>query len=228
MCIYCGTNRYRKIYENHYGEIPKDETGRSYEIHHIDGNHSNNDPTNLTCITIQEHFDIHKEQKDYGACFLIGQRMKLSPMEISALSINANNQRIQNGTHNWLNSDLQKRNAMNRVTAGTHHFLGGEHQRKQQRTRIQNGTHNFLQEGFQKAVQSKLVEDGIHHFLGGEQQRQRVKDGTHHLLGGEHQRKQLENGTHPTQKMKICDHCDKSVSSPMFSRWHGDKCRHKK
>jgi len=58
MTIYNTTN-YRKIYEQYYGPIPRDEQGRSYEIHHIDGNHSNNDPTNLKCVSIQEHYDIH-------------------------------------------------------------------------------------------------------------------------------------------------------------------------
>ena len=46
MNIYSETN-YRKIYEQHYGPIPKDTDGRSYEIHHIDGNHNNNDINNL-------------------------------------------------------------------------------------------------------------------------------------------------------------------------------------
>ena len=44
MCIYCGTDKYRKIYEQHHGPIPIDESGRTYDIHHIDGNHFNNDP----------------------------------------------------------------------------------------------------------------------------------------------------------------------------------------
>jgi hypothetical protein len=35
-------NIYRKIYEQNYGHIPKDSAGRTYEIHHIDGNHKNN------------------------------------------------------------------------------------------------------------------------------------------------------------------------------------------
>ena len=38
---------YRKIYERHYGPIPKDSDGRTYEIHHVDGNHSNNKIENL-------------------------------------------------------------------------------------------------------------------------------------------------------------------------------------
>ena len=28
---------YRKIYEAHYGPIPKDSDGKTYEIHHLDG-----------------------------------------------------------------------------------------------------------------------------------------------------------------------------------------------
>ena len=64
MCIYCGTNKYRKIYEHHHGLIPKEENGRTYEIHHIDGNHSNNNPSNLTAVTLQDHYDIHYSQQD--------------------------------------------------------------------------------------------------------------------------------------------------------------------
>lgn len=33
---------YRRLYEQAHGPIPKDKQGRSYEIHHIDGNRKNN------------------------------------------------------------------------------------------------------------------------------------------------------------------------------------------
>ena len=42
---------YRKLYESVFGEIPKDSQNRSYEIHHIDGNHNNNSIENLMCIS---------------------------------------------------------------------------------------------------------------------------------------------------------------------------------
>jgi len=29
---------YRKVWIDNYGEIPRDVLGRSYEIHHLDGN----------------------------------------------------------------------------------------------------------------------------------------------------------------------------------------------
>jgi hypothetical protein len=89
MCIYCHTNHYRKIYENHYGKIPKDDFNRSYEIHHVDGDHSNNDPKNLKAVTIQEHYDIHLSQKDFGACLLIGKRMAFTPSELSNIARSA-------------------------------------------------------------------------------------------------------------------------------------------
>ena len=53
---------YRKLWENNYGEIPKDEKGRSYEIHHIDGNRDNNELSNLICVSIEEHYNIHLNQ----------------------------------------------------------------------------------------------------------------------------------------------------------------------
>ena len=47
---------YRKLWEQNYGPIPKDETGRTYDIHHIDGNRKNNSLDNLICLSIEDHF----------------------------------------------------------------------------------------------------------------------------------------------------------------------------
>lgn len=96
-------NIYRKIWETHFGAIPKDEFGRTYEIHHIDGNHNNNNINNLKCVSIQEHYDIHYSQGDWYACYLIAQRSNLSPDIISENSKKTQKQRIENGTHNFLN-----------------------------------------------------------------------------------------------------------------------------
>jgi hypothetical protein len=98
MCIYCTTNNYRKIYEHHYGPIPRDELGRTYEIHHIDGDHHNNHPSNLKCVSVQEHYDIHHAQGDWAACACIAKRLKLSKEQISEL-IRSHN-RNQKGPNN--------------------------------------------------------------------------------------------------------------------------------
>ncbi len=73
---------YRSIYVKHNGPIPKDEFGRSYDIHHIDGDRTNSDPTNLVALSLKEHFDLHYAQGDYPACRLIAIRL-LKPHEKS-------------------------------------------------------------------------------------------------------------------------------------------------
>ena len=69
------TKDYRKIYER-YNQASLLE---GIDIHHIDGDHSNNDPKNLQAVTLQEHYEIHKSQHDYYACVMISQRMKIKP-----------------------------------------------------------------------------------------------------------------------------------------------------
>lgn len=143
MCIYCNTTNYRKIYENHHGPIPKEPNGRSYEIHHRDGNHNNNNPYNLIAITIQEHYDIHFLQKDYYACYLIAiQRMNKTPQEISEIAKLSALKQIINGKNAFVGSNLQNK----RVLEGTHPFLG-------------DGT-------MQRAIQLKRIASGEHHLLG--------------------------------------------------------------
>ena len=204
MCIYCGTNRYRKIYQHHHGAIPK-----GYDIHHIDGNHSNHDPKNLQAVSITEHYDIHYQNGDWKACLIMSARMKITPEEKSALASKSNAERVANNTH---------------------HFQTGNIQRGTNRKRLENGTHLFLDSELQRAKSVKRVKDGTHNFLGGELQRasnnKRVKDGTHHLLGGNQQLKQLADGKHSSQVKWKCHHCKKSGhGSTNYKRWHGANCK---
>jgi hypothetical protein len=93
---------YRHIFIKHYGPIPIDSDGRSYDIHHIDGNHQNNDPSNLQAVTLQEHYNIHFSLGQYLACQMIAHRMSLSTSEMSRLASLANQKRVENGTHHLL------------------------------------------------------------------------------------------------------------------------------
>ena len=70
-------NKHRKVWTHHYGDIPKDEDGFSYEIHHIDGDRTNNDISNLMCVSIKEHLQIHLQQEDWFAAALISKRIGL-------------------------------------------------------------------------------------------------------------------------------------------------------
>jgi hypothetical protein len=77
---------YRKIWKDANGPIPLDELGRTYEIHHIDGNRKNNELSNLQCVSIEEHYKIHIQQKEYGSAFIIAQRLNMSLEEMKILT----------------------------------------------------------------------------------------------------------------------------------------------
>lgn len=186
---------YRKIYEEHYGPIPKEPNGRSYEIHHKDGNHTNNDPTNLVAVTLQEHYDLHYAQGDYGACYMMAsQRMNRSPEEIAQLASIQQRARVKNGTHHLLGGKIQRR----LVEEGRHHLLSGEIQRRSALRRAAEGT---------------LPGQGSKNpFWGGKIQKQA-------------QLNRLANGTHHSQQEWICPHCETSgKGSAIYFNWHGDNC----
>jgi len=85
--------QHRQIYESYHNiKIPK-----FMDIHHIDGNHSNNDISNLKMVTIREHYDIHFSQGDYGAAYMVSLRLKLSDEERSKVASLAASQANKEG-----------------------------------------------------------------------------------------------------------------------------------
>lgn len=144
---------YRRIYTQHHGEIPIDEDGKSYDIHHIDGDHTNNNPSNLVALSMKDHYELHKNQGDFGAARLIAIKMKLSKEEIASVS-----------------RDSAKKDNARRLAEGSHHFLGGDIQGQTSRERVKDGSHNFLKRAdgtsLSQEVQNKKVKEGTHHFLG--------------------------------------------------------------
>lgn len=245
MSIYRRTKiNYRKIYEEHYGPIPK-----GYHIHHIDGNHENNDISNLAAMPVKEHYDTHYEQGDYGACWAMYRcgHLSLSPDERSELSRKNALKMVEDGTNPFLDGEASSKRAKERVKNGTHNLLkkndGSEKARKRALDRVEAGTHNFLDGEISKRSNRKRIEDRTHHFLkengGGEKAKknalERVKNGTHNFLGPELQLIRLNNGTHnfqtqpsPNRIIVTCPHCNKSGSKPAMVRWHFDNCKQKK
>jgi hypothetical protein len=102
--------------------------------------------------------------------------------------------RVQAGTHNWLGGEHNKKRVANR----THNWMG-ERGSNNQRKRLAEGSHHFTSENRSK-WQHERIKNGTHHFSGergSELQLRRVKDGTHPFLGSELNNKRIANGTHP-------------------------------
>lgn len=193
MTIY-STAAHRRIYEQQFGPIPKEENGRTYEIHHIDGNHFNNSIDNLVAVSIQEHYDIHYKQGDWGACYYIGLRMQMTPAELSVISKNRCEYWVIKGIHPWQTRNDGSSSTGDRVNNGTHPWLKGNSQTRMSsmkaaelnNDRVRARSHNFLARDNGTSVASDRVSSGTHHFLrrpdGSSIQTDRVKAGTHHFL----------------------------------------------
>lgn len=162
------SNKHRKIYEKYHGVIPQDDVGRTYEIHHLDGNHFNNSIDNLKAVTIQEHYDIHKAQEDWGACFLIMRRMmgdELSKEERIEVARKAGKMSAQKmldeGRHNF---QILDRSTFN-------HFYKTEEGKKirvdKNRKMYVDGTNKFYDSEDCKARQKRIIAEGRHNLYGG-------------------------------------------------------------
>ena len=156
---------HRQIYKKFHGTIPKDSEGRSYEVHHIDGNHENNDIANLKAVSLQEHYDIHYQQGDYYACWMIARKLKVPPEELSRIAKLSADERVKNKTHHLLKENREK--------VG---FDNSKHANDSSKLRIELGTHNFL--GSNNPSYER-VKKGTHHLLGGSVQKKQIAEGKH-------------------------------------------------
>lgn len=232
MCIHCGTNKYRKIYQNHYGPIPREADGRTFEIHHIDGNHQNNHPENLVAITLQEHYNIHLRQGDYGACALMAKKLKMTPSEISMLATKYNNERVKNGTHPLMKRPDGGSFQTDLVKKGVHPLQTRPDGTNVQTDRVSKGTHPWQTRPDGTNLQTDKLKAGVHHFSGDNHPSKiRAKNGTHHMMDKEFakafHRNRINKGIHSTQKSKTCPHCNRIIGVLNYGKWHGDKCKEK-
>lgn len=201
------SDNHRKIYEKYHGPIGKDSNGRSLEVHHIDGNHSNNEISNLKLVTIQEHYDIHYAQGDWAACALMAKRAMIPPEEVSRLSRMAQQALVDAGTHHWLGGAHNKK----RINEGTHNFLDKEAARERNLKRVAVGTHNLLTENNPSTV---LAKAGQHHFQLNNPTHKRINEGTHHFITD-----------HPNKLQVTCLACRKTGGYTNMKRYHLDNCK---
>jgi hypothetical protein len=191
--------RYQKIYIKHHGTIGVDNQGRSLEVHHIDGNHSNEDINNLKLVTIEEHYAIHYAQKDWGACFMMAERMGLTRAEKSELSQKCQLARVEAGIHNWQGPDHNK----SLVERGLHPFADSQAASQRNLKRVKAGTHNLLKQAD-----------------GSSQSGDRVKAGKHHFVTNNPVNNLLLSGNHASKIKLSCRFCRKTTSKNQFTKLH--------
>jgi hypothetical protein len=92
---------YRRIWVAYNGKIPKDIDGRSFDIHHLDGNSDNNSIGNLIAISAYEHYCIHRDKGEFGAAAMIARRMKTKPSDLSETVKLQMKKLIESGQHNF-------------------------------------------------------------------------------------------------------------------------------
>jgi hypothetical protein len=188
-----------KEWKKHFGKIPKDVDGRSFEIHHLDGNPQNNTIDNLQCISIQEHYEIHLKQKDYGAAFLIARRMKIKPENISELAKIITLKRIEDGTHNFLDPNFKR---------SLYHNKGYV---------VAIDTRTNLQ------VRIKKEDFDLNHYYVGVNKNRKQK--TIHENRGQNKGKKWSQNN--KEDLKKCNYCDFYGRGSLLSRWHNGKCKFK-
>jgi hypothetical protein len=225
-------SNYRKIWEDVNGPIPLDSNGRKMEIHHIDGNRTNNSLDNFQLLSIDEHYEIHYTQGDWAACQSIANRMKISPEEKSKRCSELAQKRVVEGTHHFQNPEFIKKDSerKSKNRRGENHPLYGkkmpkettEKQSVSQKKLVEQGIHHLQQQTHKDRMRKKSelqLQNRTHNFQL-ETTRKKIKN-THNTL--------LDQKKHPfnslnridPNKLKVwCKVCNKETTLPAFNRFH--------
>lgn len=191
-------NLQSKIWKDHYGKIPKDEYGRTYEIHHIDGNPNNNDINNLKAVSIQEHYEIHRNQGEYGAAFMIARRMKIKPEDIAEIARLGTLKRIKEGTHNFQDPNFPRSLDHNKGYVVAKNTLTNEYVR---------------------VTKSEFDNSTI--LVGSNKNR---KQSNIHSNRGHNKGKTWSQKNRST--IVTCPHCNKTGDPSGMIRWHFERCKY--
>jgi hypothetical protein len=205
-------NIYRKIWIKNFGKIPVDDDGKSYEIHHIDGNRNNNNLDNLKCISIQEHYNIHQSQGDWGACSKILKRMKLTKEESFKINSELAKKMWQNEDYKKFHSDLLKNKWATDKEYVKKMKLATTKWNKEQ---LANGTHPFINPIYKKKCNERR--DEVINQL--------VLEGKHNFQTKEMATKSTERTLKRNAIVHSCPNCHKVGKGPVMKRHHFDNCK---
>lgn len=205
---------YRKIWSDHNGPIPVDDSGKSYEIHHIDGDHNNNDISNLMLVSIQEHYNIHFSQGDFAACQAILRRMEFQyPENYREMCSVLAKLRVKTGTHNFQG---ERNNIHQRVKDGRHR----QHLNNINKKMLSEGRHSFQKRPDGSSLSLDRVKNGTHNFTP-----ERCKIA--YELSAIKQIEMIANGTHHSKIERECPNCGHIGYGNAMKRWHFKNCKGK-
>ena len=185
---------YRHIYEQHFGPIPVDEEGRTYDIHHKDGNRKNNDPKNLVALSIDDHYNVHYDQNDWSACLRIIARKDVSPDLLSDLATKSNLKRSSKGINPFQNKNWASEREKKRWSKGNHPASRPDVIAKRKKR--------------QKEVIQDLVSKGEYYS-----QSEKHKEHARMIV-----EKMISEGTHTSCIKKECPYCGRLISKNGYSQ----------
>lgn len=225
-------SNYRKIWEDANGPIPLDSSGRKMEIHHVDGDRTNNSLDNLQLLTIAEHYDIHYNQGDWAACQSIANRMKISPEEKSKRCSHLAQKRISEGTHHFQDSEFIKKDSerKSRDRRGKNHPLYGKKMSKETTDKqsmshkklVEQGIHHLQQQEHRDRMRKKSIKElneGIHVFQQ-QKTREKIKETHKQLLKQNKHPFNSINRVDPNKIKATCEVCGKETTLPALKRFH--------
>lgn len=185
-------------------------------VHHIDGNHNNNTPSNLVAITAKEHYNIHFQQGDYAACILLASAAEIDQTELAEIQhmhgISCRDRKL--GFHSehfdrkahiaeiWKNHKPGRKPVTNGVDTI--------------RLKTDDDVMSFLQEN---PAWRRGVPDSSKKGLSKSKKR---------LTSEEARRisqERINKGIHNFQIESTCPVCGKKGKGPMMKRWHFNNCK---
>lgn len=215
------SNRQAKIWKQHYGAVPVDADGRSYDVHHIDGNPDNNNIENLIALPIHEHYQVHIDQGEYGAAMMIARRMKVKPADISETARKQMQERVEQGIHNF-----QVKGFVNAKDSN-----GNVHRVKKDDPRIVSGELVGVNTGYIVAVNKdgcyvRVTKDDLRLVT-----KELVPSNTGRKQKVVHSNRSHNKGKSWTQQVKEipnkkCKYCDFVGRGSHVSRYHNERCKH--
>lgn len=205
---------HRRVFEKFHGR----KIRPGYHIHHIDGDHTNNDPSNLIEVTTYEHYLIHKEQGDWAACMLLADASMISPDELAEIQHMHGKSCADRGV--GIHSDEFDHSSRSRMMweqspPGRKPVTNGVRVLK---LKTDGEVDNFLERnpGWRRGIPENM--------------KRGLRQSTRRITSDESKelsKKRLAEGNHNFTQQHTCPHCGMVGKGPMMKRWHFDKCKTK-